>query len=45
MGAEAFLGNHRQYWGIENGTHQWLDGSVLEDRGTVLTQGTVAKSL
>jgi hypothetical protein len=32
MGAEAFLGNNRQYWGIENGTHQRLDCSVLEDR-------------
>ena len=32
MGAEAFLGNNRQYWGIENGTRQRLDCSVLEDR-------------
>ena len=32
MGAEAFLGNNRQYWGIENGTHQRLDCSILEDR-------------
>jgi len=32
MGAEAFLGNNRQYWGIENGTHQRLDCSALEDR-------------
>ena len=32
MDAEAFLGNNRQYWGIENGTHQRLDCSVLEDR-------------
>ena len=32
MGPEAFLGNNRQYWGIENGTHQRLDCSVLEDR-------------
>lgn len=32
MGAEAFLGNNRQYWGIENGTHQRLDCSTLEDR-------------
>lgn len=26
------LGNNRQYWGIENGTHQRLDCSALEDR-------------
>jgi hypothetical protein len=32
MGAEAFLANNRQYWGIENGTHQRLDCSALEDR-------------
>jgi hypothetical protein len=32
MRAEAFLGNNRQYWGIENGTHQRLDCSALEDR-------------
>jgi len=32
MGPEAFLGNNRQYWGVENGTHQRLDCSVLEDR-------------
>jgi hypothetical protein len=32
MGAEAFLGNNRQYWGIENGTHQRLDCSAWEDR-------------
>lgn len=32
MGAEAFLGNNRQYWGIENGTHQRLDCSAFEDR-------------
>ena len=32
MGAEAFLGHNRQYWDIENGTHQRLDCSVLEDR-------------
>jgi len=32
MGPETFLGNNRQYWGIENGTHQRLDCSVLEDR-------------
>jgi hypothetical protein len=32
MGPEAFLDNNRQYWGIENGTHQRLDCSTLEDR-------------
>jgi len=32
MGPEAFLANNRQYWGIENGTHQRLDCSALEDR-------------
>jgi hypothetical protein len=32
MGSEVFLGNNRQYWGIENGTHQRLDCSALEDR-------------
>lgn len=32
MGPEAFLTNNRQYWGIENGTHQRLDCSALEDR-------------
>ena len=32
MGTEAFLGNNRQYWGVENGTHQRLDCSALEDR-------------
>ena len=28
MGPEAFLGHNRQYWGIENGTHQRLDCSA-----------------
>jgi hypothetical protein len=32
MEPEAFLRNNRQYWGIENGTHQRLDCSALEDR-------------
>ena len=32
MGAEAFLGSNRQYWGIENATHPRLDCSALEDR-------------
>ena len=32
LGAEEFLGANRQYWGIENGTHQRLDCSALEDR-------------
>ena len=32
MGAEAFLGNNCQYWGIENGTYQRPYCSALEDR-------------
>ena len=32
LGAEAFLGHNRQYWDIENGLHQRLDCSALEDR-------------
>lgn len=32
LGAEDFLGHNRQYWGIENGAHQRLDCSALEDR-------------
>jgi hypothetical protein len=32
MGPEAFLANNRQYWGIENETHQRLDCSAWEDR-------------
>ena len=42
MGAEAFLGNNRQYWGIENGTHQRLDCSVLEDQLRVHDPNVVA---
>lgn len=30
--AEDFLLKNRQYWGIENGAHQRLDCSALEDR-------------
>lgn len=32
LGPEEFLATHRQYWGIENGDHQRLDCSALEDR-------------
>jgi len=32
MGAQAFLGNNRQCWGIENGTHPRLDCSAWEHR-------------
>ena len=32
LGPEDFLENNRQYWGIENGDHQRLDCSALEDR-------------
>ena len=32
LGPEDFLGNNRQYWSIENGAHQRLDCSALEDR-------------
>ena len=42
MGAEAFLGNNRQYWGIENGTHQRLDCSAFEDRLRVKDPNAVA---
>jgi hypothetical protein len=38
LGAEDFLGNNRQYWGIENGVHQRLDCSALEDRLRVRDQ-------
>lgn len=38
LGAEDFLGNNRQYWGIENGAHQRLDCSALEDRLRVRNQ-------
>jgi hypothetical protein len=42
MGVEAFLGNNRQYWGIENGTPQRLDCSVLEDQLRVHDPNAVA---
>ena len=32
LGAEEFLRANREYWGIENGTHQRLDCSAFEDR-------------
>lgn len=32
LGAEDFLGTNRDYWGIENGAHQRLDCSAMEDR-------------
>ena len=32
MSAEDWLRANRQYWGIENGAHQRLDCSALEDR-------------
>lgn len=32
LGAEDFLGTNRAYWGIENGAHQRLDCSAMEDR-------------
>ena len=31
LGTEDFLATNRQYWGIENGDHQRLDCSALED--------------
>jgi hypothetical protein len=42
LGAEAFLGTNRQYWGIENGTHQRLDCSALEDRLRIQDPNAVA---
>jgi hypothetical protein len=41
LGAEDLLGNNRQYWGIENGAHQRLDCSALEDRLRVRNQNAV----
>lgn len=32
LGPEELLATNRQYWGIENGAHQRLDCSALEDR-------------
>jgi hypothetical protein len=42
LGAEAFLETNRSYWGIENGTHQRLDCSALEDRLRVHDPNAVA---
>lgn len=42
LGAEEFLGANRQYWGIENGTHQRLDCSALEDRLRIRDPNAVA---
>ncbi len=42
MEPETFLGNNRQYWGIENGTHQRLDCSALEDRLRIHDRNAVA---
>jgi hypothetical protein len=41
LGAEDFLENNRQYWGIENGAHQRLDCSALEDRLRVRNDNAV----
>ena len=40
--AESFLGANREYWGIENGTHQRLDCSALEDRLRIRDPNAVA---
>lgn len=42
LGAEDFLGANREYWGIENGTHQRLDCSAFEDRLRVRNPNAVA---
>jgi len=42
IGAEDFLGANRQYWGIENGAHQRLDCSALEDRLRIREPNAVA---
>src|SRR5258708_55257 len=42
LGAEDFLSANRQYWGIENGAHQRLDCSALEDRLRVRETNAVA---
>ncbi len=42
LGAEDFLGANREYWGIENGTHQRLDCSAFEDRLRVRHPNAVA---
>lgn len=38
LGVEDFLGTNRDYWGIENGAHQRLDCSAMEDRLRVRDQ-------
>jgi len=42
LGAEQLLQANRQYWGIENGTHQRLDCSAFEDRLRIRDHPTVA---
>jgi len=42
MGAEDFLRANRRYWDIENGSHQRLDCSALEDRLRVRDPNAVA---
>lgn len=42
MGAEELLMTNRQYWGIENGSHQRLDCSAFEDRLRVRDPNAVA---
>jgi len=42
LGAEEFLAANREYWGIENGTHQRLDCSAFEDRLRVRAPNAVA---
>ena len=42
LGAEEFLEANRQYWGIENGTHQRLDCSAFEDRLRIRDHNAVA---
>lgn len=42
LGPEEFLGANRQYWGIENGTHQRLDCSAFEDRLRIRDHNAVA---
>ena len=38
LGVEDFLRTNRDYWGIENGAHQRLDCSAMEDRLRVRDQ-------
>lgn len=42
LGVEEFLRANREYWGIENGTHQRLDCSAFEDRLRVRRTNAVA---